>query len=72
MQNITIQVDEEAAKAFNSSSEARRRNFETLFSRWLKDSAEVPSLLEMMDKISRTAREKGLTEEKLKELLADD
>jgi len=35
-------------------------------------SNENPSLLEMMDRLSNSASQNGLTEEKLKELLADD
>jgi hypothetical protein len=74
-QNIILTVDAEAAKVFNSASLIKRKKFEELFSQWLKkskDSSETPSLLEMMDSLSASAAKKGLTKEKLRELLADD
>ena len=74
-QNITLAVDAEAAKVFNTASLLKRQKFEQLFSEWLKKadlSNENLSLLEMMDRLSNSASRNGLTEEKLKELLADD
>ena len=73
-QNITLNVDAEAAKVFNSASLIKRQKFEQLFSEWLKNAPakETPSLLEMMDMLSASASRNGLTEEKLKKLLADD
>jgi hypothetical protein len=71
MQSITLQVNEEAAKVFLAAPERKRKTLEFLISDWLTHDSETPPMLEMMDRLARSARENGLTEEKLNEILAD-
>lgn len=72
MQNITLEVNDEAAKIFFSAPETRRKTLAALISDWLINDKDTPSMLEMMDRLARSARETGLTEDKLKDILADD
>jgi hypothetical protein len=72
MQSITLQVNEDAAKAFFSAPETKRKILESLISDWLTNDKDTPTMLKMMDRLARSARENGLTEDKLKEILADD
>lgn len=70
---ITLHVDAEAARIFKTASPDERRKLEVLVSLQLLDSAKPNlSLRELMDLISQRAQERGLTEEQLRELLADD
>ena len=70
---ITLYVDEQAARIFNAASPDERRKLEALISLQLLDVAARPagSLQEIMHRISDRAKERGLTEEKLQELLDD-
>lgn len=71
-ETITIQVTPEIAKAFRSASETDRRKMELLLNlRLLEVTRARKPLEQVMREISRSAKERGLTEEKLKELLAD-
>lgn len=72
MQSITLQVNEEAAKVFLAAPKEQREALEILFSEWLIRNQKTPSMVEMMDQLARSARKNGLTEEKLKDILADD
>lgn len=70
---ITIHVDAEAARIFKTTSPEERRKLEALVSLQLLDAAKPNlSLRELMDLISQRAQERGLTEDQLHELLADD
>jgi hypothetical protein len=72
-EEITIRVDPETAKAFNSTSAQERQKLELLLNFKLKESlSKSDSLLEIMDEISREALEKGLTPEILQSLLEDE
>ena len=72
-QPITIHVDESAARIFESASPEERRKLEALLSLQLLEAGSPgASLRELMRMISQLAQERGLTEEKLQELLADD
>ena len=70
---ITVYVDEEAARIFNAASPDERRKLEALVSLQLLDVAarQEGSLREVMQRISERAQARGLTEEKLQELLDD-
>ncbi len=69
---ITIQVTPQIAKAFRSASETERKKMELLLNLRLAEvtSARKP-LEQVMREISRSAQERGLTEEILNDLLED-
>jgi hypothetical protein len=70
---ITICVDTETAKAFNSTSAQKRQKLELLLNLKLKESlSNTDSLLKIMDEISQEAIDKGLTPEILQTLLEDE
>jgi hypothetical protein len=72
-EKITIRVDTETAKAFNSTSAQERQKLELLLNLKLKESlSNTASLLKIMDEISQEAIDKGLTPEILQTLLEDE
>jgi hypothetical protein len=71
-EKITIEVTPEAAKAFRSASEAERKKMELLLNlRLLEVTRARKPLEQIMREISQTAKERGLTEEILNDLLKD-
>lgn len=71
-ETITIQVTPEAAKAFRSASETERKKMELLLNlRLLEVSRTRKPLEDVMREIGKSARERGLTEEILDEILKD-
>jgi len=71
-ETITIQVTPEIAKAFRSASEGERRKMELLLNlRLLEVTRTRKPLEQVMREISRSAKERGLTEDILNDLLAD-
>lgn len=71
-ETIAIHVAPEAAKAFRSASEGERKKMELLLNlRLLEVTRERKSLEQVMREISRSAQERGLTEEILADLLKD-
>ena len=71
-ETITIQVTPEVAKAFRSASETDRRKMELLLNLRLLEVARARKPLEqVMREISRSAQERGLTEENLNDVLTD-
>lgn len=69
-ETITIQVTPEVAKAFRSASEKERRKMELLLNlRLLEVTRARKPLEQVMREISRSARERGLTEDILDDLL---
>lgn len=73
LETIAVKVTPEAAKAFRSASDAERRKMELLLSLRLLDAAESrPTLEEIMRGISKSAKARGLTEKKLKEILEEN
>ncbi len=71
-QEITIRVDAEAARAYEAASPEERRKLDLLLSLHLRQLTEPPMpLKQVMQEISEKARARGLTEEKLNELLRD-
>jgi len=72
-ERITIQVDAEAAKAFNSASADDRRKLEALLSVRLSEVTRArESLQVIMAEISEKAERRGLTPEILKKMLNED
>jgi hypothetical protein len=70
---ITINVDPDAAKAFKAASDEDKRKLEALLSlRLIEVAASKESLRDVMDEISKKARERGLTPETLQALLDED
>jgi hypothetical protein len=71
-EQITMQIDDEAARAFMSASSLERRKLEALVSiQLLEATKSKDSLKELMSGISRKARERGLTPEILRKILND-
>lgn len=72
-ETITIRVDAEAAKAFNSLPEEDRRKLEALLSIRLNEvSRDGESLDAVMQEISDKAKARGLSSEILKSLLDEE
>jgi hypothetical protein len=69
-ETITIQVTPEVAKAFRSATEAERKKMELLLNlRLLEVTRTRKPLEQIMREISRSAKERGLTEDILDQLL---
>ncbi|HEX9412871.1 MAG TPA: hypothetical protein VF916_05160 [Ktedonobacterales bacterium] len=67
---LTIQVDEEAARAFKEASPEEQRKLEAIVSLQLIEATKPStSSRNLMQTISQRARERGLTPERLQELL---
>jgi len=70
---ITIEVDEETARAYQAASEEDRRKMDSLLGLKLRSlTRSQTSLKAYMDEISRRAEDRGLTPEKLEALLNDE
>ena len=73
MEQITIQVDAEAARAFKSASVEERRKLEALLSLRLSEVTRTrESLKAIMNEIGQKAEQRGLTPEILKTILNED
>ena len=72
--NITIEVDEGAAKAFAEASAGEQQKLQLLLSLRLQELTVSPgrSLQTVMDEIGREAEARGLTPEILETLLRDE
>jgi hemoglobin-like flavoprotein len=69
---ITINVDPEVARAFNSASPEEREQLELLINlQLIAATRQLPPLEELMDEIGRKAQERGLTPEILEDILRD-
>jgi hypothetical protein len=69
-ETITIQVTPEIAQAFRSATEAERKKMELLLNlRLLEVTRTRKPLEQVMREISRSAQERGLTEDILDQLL---
>lgn len=73
-ETIILQVESDVARVYNDAPQTDKQKLQALFGNWLKHYAEadVESLKKTMDEISRNARNRGLTEEILESLLADE
>jgi len=74
VEEITMQIDSEAAKAFKSAAPELQQKIQILFSAWLKEvtSSDQTSLKRLMDKISENAQAKGVTPEILETILSEN
>lgn len=73
IEQITIQVDAEAARAYKSASAEDRRKLEALLSIRLSEVTRTRgSLTEIMNEISHKAELRGLKPEILKAILNED
>jgi hypothetical protein len=69
-EQITIQVDAEAARAFKSASAEDRRKLEALLSIRLSEMTRTrESLKAIMNELSHKAKRRGITPEILKAML---
>ena len=67
---ITINVNAQAARAYESAPAERRRKLDALLSLKLSEvTQEARPLEEVMSDVSRKARDRGLTPEILKEIM---
>jgi hypothetical protein len=70
---ITIRVDAEAAKAYAAASAEERQKIDLLLSLRLSQVTNPSAPLEqVMREISESARARGLTEDKLNEMLSEE
>ena len=74
LDEITIQIDSEAAKAYKSASPDEKKKIQFLISAWLKEvtSKDKSSLKQLMNEISENARARGLTPEILETILSEE
>jgi hypothetical protein len=69
---ITVEVDEAAARVFKNASPEERRQLAALVSvQLLAVSPPIQRLRELMDAVGQRAQAHGLTEERLREILAE-
>jgi len=68
---ITIPLDPETARAYQSADPEEKRKMQALLSLWLRELAagETPSLQQVLDDVGRKAKDRGLTPEMLDSLL---
>jgi predicted amino acid racemase len=68
---ITIPLDPQTARAYDSASPEEKRKIQALLSLRLRElaSGAYPSLQEVLDKVGRKAQARGLTQEILDSLL---
>lgn len=69
---ITIPLDAQTARAYDSATLEQKRKIQALLSLWLRRLAagESPSLVHVLDRVGGRANERGLTPEILDSLLA--
>jgi hypothetical protein len=71
-QSITIEVDARIARAYRKASQARRRKLNVLLSLRLNEVMRSRRPLEaIIHEVSQRAQERGLTQEKLDQLLQE-
>ena len=68
---ITIPLDPETARAYDSATPEEKRKMQALLSLWLRElaSGEPSSIQQVLDEVGRKARARGLTPEILDSLL---
>jgi hypothetical protein len=71
-ESVTLELDEAAARIFKEATPEQRRSLEALVSLHLLEAATSrQSLRELMDTVGQQAEARGLTEERLQELLRE-
>jgi hypothetical protein len=68
---ITIPLDPQTARAYDSATPEEKRKIQALLSLWARELAagEFPSLQQVLDEVGRKAESRGLTPEMLDSLL---
>lgn len=68
--SITIPLDPQTARAYDSASAEEKRKIQALLSLWLRELASGgPSLQQVLDEVGNRAKARGLTPEILDSLL---
>jgi hypothetical protein len=69
-QTITLQVDADLAQAYQAASAKDQSKLQLLLNLWLRELfVRSMSLEELMDELSEKSQRRGLTAEKLEEML---
>jgi hypothetical protein len=70
-QTITIPLDPDTARAYDSAAPDEKRKIQALLSLWVRELAagDYPSLQQVLDEVGRKATSRGLTLEVLDSLL---
>lgn len=70
-ETITLQIDADAAQAFEAASTEEREKLQVLLGIWLREyaKADTTSLKETMNEISQKAHSRGLTPDILESIL---
>ena len=73
-ENITLEIDAEAAQTFKSATPEEREKLQVLLGLWLKEfaRANAASLKDTMDEINRKALNEGLTPDILKTVFEEE
>jgi hypothetical protein len=68
---ITIPLDPQTARAYDSAAPEQKRKMQALVSLWLRELAagEYSSLQRVLDEVGNKAKDRGLTPEMLESLL---
>lgn len=68
---ITIPLDADTARAYESAAPTEKRKIEALLSLWMRELAagEYASLQSVLDEVGRKAKARGLTADTLDSLL---
>lgn len=68
---ITIPLDPETARAYDSAAPEEKRKIQALLSLWLRELAagDYPPLEQVLDEVGRKAKARGLTPEILDSIL---
>ena len=68
---ITILLDPQTARAYDSAAPEEKRKIQALLSLWLREltAGEFPSLEQVLNEVGRKAKARGLTSEILDSLL---
>jgi predicted amino acid racemase len=70
---ITITLDPQTARAYDSAAPEEKRKMQALLSLWLRGLAggQYPSLQQVLDEVGQKAKARGLTTETLDSILKD-
>lgn len=68
---VTISLDPQTARAYDSATPEDKRKIQALLSLWLRELAtsKYPSLQQVLDEVGRKAKAQGLTPETLDSIL---
>ena len=72
MENITIQVDPEIAKAYREAEPEKQQKIQTIVNNWLKSIIQEKSLAQIIQEMQEQAKANGLTQEILDQILENE